>query len=155
VSRNNFVKTITVILGAVIGAVIGIPAIAYIITPAVTAQATNDWIPVGPLENYPVGVPTLFNFTRTIVNGWERTVNSYGVYILRGAMEEVKALSNMCTHLSCRVTWKEDEQIYFCPCHDGLFDLVGDVVSGPPPRPLDEYPTKVEDGTLYIFFVRG
>ena len=64
--------------------------------------------------------------------------------------DKVTALSNRCTHLSCRVTWHEDRREYVCPCHDGYFDAVGKVVSGPPPRPLDPFQSKVENGQIMI-----
>ena len=110
----------------------------------------DAWISAGPIESYPVGTPTLFKFTRTTINGWEKTVNSYGAYIYRETEQKVTAFDNTCTHLSCRVTWLEEEQVYLCPCHDGEFDIDGTVVSGPPPRPLDRFETKVEDETLFI-----
>jgi len=151
-SRNEFVKVTVGVLGTVIGAAIGIPAIAYLLSPAFETQASDAWVSLGPLENYPVGEPTLFTFTRTKVNGWEKTVNSYGVYVYRPSESEVMASSNVCTHLSCRVSWKGDLKEYICPCHDGHFDINGVVVSGPPPRPMDQYETKVEEGNLSILF---
>jgi Rieske Fe-S protein len=106
------------------------------------------------LENYPEGVPTQFNFTRTKVNGWEKTVNSYGVYVLRSG-GSIKVFSNICTHLSCRVTWKDEENVYHCPCHDADFSAEGEIVRGPQPRPLDQYEAVVEDGTIFITFTGG
>lgn len=155
VNRRDFVKVVTAILGTVMAATIGLPAIGYILAPAMKKQASEAWIPTGPVESYPVGEPTLFNFTRSKINGWEKTTNSYGVYIVRGENDEILALSNTCTHLSCRVTWKPEEDWYACPCHAGYFDIQGEVVEGPPPRPLDEYETKVEEGTLYIHYTEG
>jgi Rieske Fe-S protein len=155
VSRRDFIRFITLTLGATIGAVIALPAIGYIVTPAVQTQEGEAWIPAGPLENYPPGVPTLFNFTRTRVNGWEKTTNSYGVFVLRQEGDQVLALSNICTHLSCRVNWKADLTRYTCPCHDAQFDIDGQVVYGPPPRPMDEYETKIEEGILYIHYGEG
>jgi len=137
------------------GAVIGLPAIGYLISPAARAQKKEAWIPLGPLENYPIGTPTLFNFTRTTINGWEKTVNSYGAYVVRFSPDHLKVYSNICTHLSCRVNWKEDIKEYVCPCHDGHFDAEGRVTAGPPPQPLHEYETKIEDGNLFIHFVEG
>lgn len=151
-SRREFVTIVSAALGGVMGAVIGIPAIGYLLSPALKTQKSEAWIPLGKLENYPFNTPTLFTFTRTKVNGWEKTVNSYGVYILRTSESEVKVLSNLCTHLSCRVTWKAEANEYICPCHDGHFDIQGNVDSGPPPRPLDTYETKIEDGNLFLFF---
>ncbi len=154
-SRREFVNLVVGALGGIMGAVVGIPIIGYLVSPALRAQKSDAWIPLGPLENYPIDVPTAFNFTRTKVHGWERTVSSYGVYVLRTAEDQAKVFSNVCTHLSCRVKWREDLGQYACPCHDGSFAKNGDVISGPPPRPLDQYETKVEDGKLFIHFVEG
>ncbi|MDD2695088.1 MAG: Rieske (2Fe-2S) protein [Anaerolineales bacterium] len=149
-SRREFGAILTAFLGTVIGAVVGLPAIGYIISPALKTQSKEAWVPLGPLDNYPVGVPTLFTFTRTKVNGWEKTVNSYGVYVFRKEGGEIEAFSNLCTHLSCRVTWQAEAGEYICPCHDGHFDTQGEVTFGPPPRPLDKYEFKIEDGNLSI-----
>jgi len=153
--RQGFVKIVLSFLGSIMGAVLGLPLINYFITPALQGQQKEDWVALGLLEEYPVGQPTSFTFTRTQVNGWERTSQSYGVYVLRRSESEATVYSNVCTHLSCRVTWKEDQEAYICPCHDASFAKDGSVIKGPPPRPLDEYQTKTEDGTLYIHFLEG
>ena len=156
-SRRDFVTATTAVLGTIMGVVVGLPVIGYVLSPALKSKESENWIPVGPLENYEIGVPKLFSFTRTTINGWERTVNSYGVYVLRETEDEndILVLSNICTHLSCRVTWKEELQAYPCPCHDAKFDIQGKLINGPPPRPLDRYENKVEDGILSILFVEG
>jgi hypothetical protein len=69
-SRNGFVKVITAMVGTAMGAIIGIPAIGYLISPATKAQKSDSWIPLGPLENIPLDEPTLYNFTRSHINGW-------------------------------------------------------------------------------------
>lgn len=152
VQRRDFVNIVLVGIGSVIGLIIGIPAIAYLLSPAVKVQEEEAWIPLGPLDVYPLDDPTLFSYTRTKINGWEKTVNSYGAYVWRygEGTSEVKVYSNRCTHLSCRVTWTEETNIYFCPCHDGRFNKGGEVVAGPPPEPLFEFETKVEGGVLTI-----
>ena len=154
-SRNDFVKGIVGILGTIMGLVVGIPAIGFILSPALKVRSSEAWIPAGPLENYPVGLPTLFNFTRTTLNGWEKTVNSFGVYIHRKSETEIIAFSNVCTHFSCRVNWHDDIKEYVCPCHDGHFGSGGEIISGPQPRPLDIYEAKVEEGSLLIHYVEG
>jgi Rieske Fe-S protein len=155
INRRQFVKVVAVSVGTVITAAIGLPAVAYVMHPASTTQATDSWIPLGPLEEYPIGEPTLFNFTRTVVNGWEKTVNTYGAYVVRYTETDYKVFSNTCTHLSCRVNWRNPEADFHCPCHDGIFDIEGKVVSGPPPRPLYEYETKIEDGIVYIHLLEA
>jgi Rieske Fe-S protein len=152
VSRSDFVKIVTVFIGTLIGTVIGIPAIGYLISPGLRVKETEAWVPLGPLNNYPIGEPKLFNFTRSQINGWEKTVTSYGVFVIRKDENQIRVLSNICTHLGCRVSWHADLQHYVSPCHNGHFDIVGNVVSGPPPRPLDEFTKKIENDNLYILY---
>ncbi|MCJ7702206.1 MAG: Rieske 2Fe-2S domain-containing protein [Anaerolineales bacterium] len=158
-NRREFTAVVMTFLGSIMGAVVGFPLIGYIISPAIKAKKVDDWISLGNLEGYPIGEPTLFSFTRTEVNGWEQTTNSYGVFILRESETAVKVYSNVCTHLSCRVSWVAETQSFDCPCHDAKFNLDGEVVYGPPPRPLDQWAgeeTKIdEEGNLLIHFTEG
>lgn len=153
--RRSFVKVILTAIGGFIGLVVGIPAIAYVLDPALKSQKKEDWIPAGPIDNYSLETPTFFPFTRTTQNGWERTVNSYAVYVIKHSQTQATVFSNVCTHLGCRVSWREDSQDFFCPCHDGIFSKDGAIASGPPPKPLRTYETKVEEGTLYFFLKEG
>jgi Rieske Fe-S protein len=158
ISRRDFVKLITGALGAVIGAAIGLPAIDYLIDPALKAGGKDAWIPLGKLDSFEIGKPTLATFTRSTANGWEKTVNSYGVFVLRTSETDTLVLSNKCTHLGCHVNWNADKQEYICPCHDAQFGINGQVLGGPPPRPLDGYSgdqLQVTDGTLLIYFRGG
>ena len=50
---------------------------------------------------------------------------------------ELQAFNAVCTHLDCTVQYKSDTSQVWCACHNGTYDLGGNVVSGPPPRPLE------------------
>lgn len=52
---------------------------------------------------------------------------------------QFRAYSAICTHLDCTVQYKADTSQIWCACHNGLYDLAGNNVSGPPPRPLDGF----------------
>lgn len=149
-SRRDFIKAVTVWTGGLIAALVGIPSIGYLIGPAIQSKKDSAVIDLGLLENYPIGIPTRFDVTRTQVNGWERTAINYGMYVVRTSDQGVRVFSDICTHLGCRITWHPNIENYVSPCHDGHFDKLGNVVSGPPPRPLDEYTTKVEGGKLFV-----
>ena len=56
-------------------------------------------------------------------------------YII-GGPGGVYALSAVCTHLGCITRFRSDENVIACPCHGSRFDLEGNVVHGPAPRPL-------------------
>jgi cytochrome b6-f complex iron-sulfur subunit len=60
------------------------------------------------------------------------------------------AFSAACTHVACLVTWNEATQQIFCPCHGAYFDTKGNVLSGPPPRPLPAFPVSVVGEKIYI-----
>jgi Rieske Fe-S protein len=158
-SRRDFIKVTAGIVGGTIGAAIGLPAVAYLLQPALRSGGKQAWIPIGKLADMEIGKPYAFTFTRIQVNGWERTANSYGGFALRRSesADDILILSNTCTHLACHVNWKEDLQHYVCPCHDGHFAFTGEVLSGPPPRPLDQYNEFQvdENGNLLIHFIEG
>jgi Rieske Fe-S protein len=152
ITRRKFVTGMTALLGGVISAILGLPAIGYLLSPALekSRSAGDEWVPLGLVEDIPLDEPTLFTFTRTKQIGWERTANSYGVYVVKKSDDNLETFSNVCTHLSCRVSWKEDLNEYVCPCHDGHFAKDGSSISGPQPRGLDSYKHKIEDGTLMV-----
>jgi Rieske Fe-S protein len=70
-------------------------------------------------------------------------------YLVRNG-DSVQALSGTCTHARCTVAWQASSRQFHCPCHRGTYDAQGTVVSGPPPRPLDELQIVVENGTVYL-----
>jgi cytochrome b6-f complex iron-sulfur subunit len=60
------------------------------------------------------------------------------------------ALSAVCTHLTCTVRYESDSGTLFCPCHNGRFDLAGNVISGPPPAPLETYKVEVVGEDIFV-----
>ena len=72
----------------------------------------------------------------------EGKILSFGKYpalMIRMATGELRAFLAVCTHLNCTVGYRSKERDIYCACHVGRFDLDGNVVSGPPPRPLTRF----------------
>jgi Rieske Fe-S protein len=66
--------------------------------------------------------------------------------LVRLSGDRLAAFSQKCTHLSCVVYYQASEQRFECPCHEGVFDArTGDVLEGPPPRPLGRIDVEVRD----------
>jgi Rieske Fe-S protein len=155
-NRRDFIKVTTGIVGGLIGAAIGLPAIAYLLQPAFKAGAKEGWIPVGKVADMVIGTPFPFSFTRVQVNGWERTSTTHGGFILLRSADpkDTLVLNSRCTHLGCTVNWKEEAQAFTCPCHDARFSKEGVVLGGPPPRPLDRYAQfrLTDAGVLEIYY---
>lgn len=68
--------------------------------------------------------------------------------------DKVKAFSAICTHLSCTVQYRIDLGLIWCACHNGRYDLQGRNISGPPPRPLEEYAVHLNKSTGEITVAR-
>lgn len=149
ISRRDAMKTAIALIGGVISTALGIPSVAFLIGPALK-KGEADWMRVGSLSTIELGTPTLFKPKIMRQDGWMAETEEVGVYVLTEDGRNYHAMSNICTHLGCRVRWIGEREQFFSPCHNGVFDKHGYVVSGPPPRPLDEFETKIEDGNLYI-----
>lgn len=63
---------------------------------------------------------------------------------------ELRAFSAVCTHLTCTVNYDGETGTLLCPCHNGRFDLAGNVISGPPPRPLEAFQVEISGSEIYI-----
>lgn len=65
------------------------------------------------------------------------------------------ALSAVCTHLGCTVQYRSDLHEIWCACHNGLYDLNGRNISGPPPRPLDEFEVHIRGDEIVVSRTHG
>jgi cytochrome b6-f complex iron-sulfur subunit len=90
----------------------------------------------GPLDSFATGSVTAFPAGR--------------FYLVRLADGSLLALSRQCTHLGCSVPWDEEKGRFVCPCHASSFDVKGEVLSAPAPRPLDTFPVRVENGVVKV-----
>jgi len=70
--------------------------------------------------------------------------------LIRSETGEYHAFGQQCTHLACPVYYERQHKRLECPCHEGAFDAAtGDVLYGPPPRPLDVIEIEMRDGTVW------
>ena len=147
--RRDFMKAAIFGIGGLISAAIGLPAIAYIVGPALK-QGTDAWIRLGAISKVEPDSPTLFKTTVETQTGWIKAEEEVSAYVSTENGQDFIVMSKICTHLGCRVRWIADDGKFHCPCHNGVFAKDGTVVSGPPPRPLQRLENKVENGILYI-----
>jgi len=102
------------------------PLWRYLIPPAV-AEATTNSVVAGKATEFKNGSGTIVKF------------GSRPAIVVRTSEGEFRAFSAVCTHLDCTVQYKGDTSQLWCACHNGLYDLAGNNVSGPPPRPLQAF----------------
>ncbi len=149
-TRRKFLARTTVAIGAVLTAGLAVPAVAYVLGTAGQRARTLEWKPLGAAGKIELGIPTLFKITVERTAGWVTQEEEISVYVITENGRDFVALSNVCTHLSCRVRWVDDQQSFFCPCHNAVFSKTGEVVSGPPPRPLDRFEVRTEAGQVQV-----
>lgn len=150
VGRRKFLSGIIGVVATAVAAVVGLPAIGYLISPGLAKQNEDQWLTLGPVSSLSPGVPSGFPYSRKLKDGWVESAQSGVAYAITDDGQNVKVFSNVCTHLSCRVNWNSEKGGFFCPCHDGLFGANGEVLAGPPPRPLEQFQTKIENGQIQI-----
>jgi len=112
---------------ALIGAVL-YPIIRYLSPPEVPEAATNQ-VDAGK-TNDPEFLDKQFKIIR---------FGKDPVIVIKVAEEDFRAFSAVCTHLSCIVNFRKDRRLIWCYCHNGIYDLNGKNIGGPPPRPLTPY----------------
>jgi cytochrome b6-f complex iron-sulfur subunit len=83
-------------------------------------------------------------------SGFVFPFGSQPAILIRIPEGELRAFSAVCTHLGCTVTYQPDSKVIWCPCHNGIYDLHGRNIAGPPPRPLPEYKVNVRGDTIIV-----
>ena len=113
------------------------PAIRYIIPPAVAESTSRSVVAAkaGELKN---NTGKVFKF------------GSKPGLLVRTVDGTYRAVSAVCTHLNCTVQYREDLHQIWCACHNGLYDVEGRNVSGPPPRPLEVFAVHVQGEDVVV-----
>lgn len=70
--------------------------------------------------------------------------------LIRTPEGDLRAFSAVCTHLGCTVNYEPEKKVIWCPCHNGIFDLHGRNIGGPPPKPLPEYKVNIRNGQIVV-----
>lgn len=139
-----FINSVAALIGGGLAAVLG----AFAWRPAAAGAAR--WIRAGALGELTPNVPVPRVVSLSRQDGWYRERARETVFLVWDGGQTVHALSATCTHLGCQVRWDAPSTRFRCPCHGGVFDAQGQIVEGPPPRPLDRIETRVEGGTVLV-----
>jgi cytochrome b6-f complex iron-sulfur subunit len=137
-TRRSFLNTLWIILGGVALAEFVAVAFAFLRPSKFKARGVNrdSIIVAGAVERFTPNSVTAF------VRG--------KFYLARLEDGGFLALSSTCTHLGCAVPWVEKEMKFACPCHGSAFDITGNVIAAPAPRPLDIYPITIENNIIKV-----
>ena len=149
VTRRRFMTVSANAAGAVGAAAFVLPALGFAIGPVFKSSA-HHWETVGTVNDFPEDnyIPVVITITPGIGEAGKTTV-----YVRKRnpALDtdpsdrdtSYIAISTRCAHLGCPVRWVDAADRFICPCHGGVYDLLGRRVGGPPVRPLDRFYTRV------------
>ena len=147
-TRRNFYQRVIYSIGAVISAALALPAAAYLfVSPR--RQSDTGWAEAGDVSTLTPNKPQEVVFQKKRVDGWKRSFQRATAWVVK-TETEVVAFTPQCTHLGCGYHWDDDKQHFLCPCHASTFSIEGEVLTGPAPRALDRYESRVEGTRLWL-----
>ncbi len=150
-SRRTFFRWVITGVAGLISVALAIPLLGYVISPAMKRRV-RPWVDVGSVEDVPIGNPKQLEHVTMIQDGYLKSRSQKAIWAVKQPDGQVKVFSPMCTHLGCGYRWDGEEKKFKCPCHGSVFDIEGQVLAGPAPRPLDLLPSKIENGRLLVEF---
>ena len=137
ISRRSFLQISNRILAVLGVTAITIPIVAYFFPPNLE-ETPSEPILVSKLDDLPPGASKTIRFGR------------YPALIINTSAG-LRAYSAVCTHFACVCKWDPARELIVCPCHEGYFEpLEGQVVSGPPPLPLESLAVNIIDDEIYV-----
>lgn len=137
IKRRSFLN---VLLGAGLAGWLGsvlYPVISYLKPPKIPEANINS-VKAGPAVDFPPNSSEIVKFGRI------------PLILIRTEEGDFLAFTATCTHLDCIVQYKPDSKQILCACHNGIYDLRGVNVSGPPPKPLEEYSVNIINNEIVI-----
>jgi Rieske Fe-S protein len=148
-TRRKWLDIFVKMAAGVTAVALSVPTFVMLIVPAFRREKA-PWIRIGHISEFRPNEPKAVTLSYQRRDGWVIRTARTTVYVVVTGDGKVKVLSNICTHANCAVRWERSKQAFFCPCHDGYFAIDGSVKSGPPTRPLDEFPHKIEGGEIFV-----
>jgi Rieske Fe-S protein len=141
--RSALVTIVTAGVGLITAALAGL--VGLVAAPA-KRDTGKRWRRAAPLSGLADDKPLTAVLAERHAQGWFETKKQSVVFIDRDG-SGYRALSATCAHLGCRVHWDDGKHQFLCPCHGGVYDRQGNVVAGPPPRPLERFNVRVNPKT--------
>jgi menaquinol-cytochrome c reductase iron-sulfur subunit len=157
VTRRRFMTVSSQAVGGIAAASFLLPALGFAIGP-VFKQPPHFWEDIGSTEDFTDNnyVPVIVTEAYGIGEAGKTTayVRQHNDAIDTDIYDRTTpyiAISTRCAHLGCPVRWVDAAERFICPCHGGVYDLLGRRVSGPPVRPLDRFPTRVKGDRVELW----
>jgi Rieske Fe-S protein len=133
-------KFLNYLLGTSVVATLGAilyPIFRFMVPPEIVEAQSNSVV-AGKVNDLPTNSGKIFKF------------GSKPGILIKTVSGEILAFSASCTHLDCIVQYDPNQKAITCACHNGKYDLTGKNISGPPPRPLEEFTVNVKGDDITV-----
>lgn len=147
-SRRGFIVRVIQGTYALIGATLAFVVGGAVVAPSFGRRETL-WLHAGDVNTLEEGLPLPFTLRVARPDGPSEVVDRKVIYLVKNG-GQVRALDSTCTHLGCRTRFNTESKQIECPCHGGVYDVNGNVVSGPPPAALRSLDTRIENGQVMV-----
>ena len=153
VSRRQFLSYSLMGVGGFMASGMLMPMVRFAVDPVLQKSGEGDYTPTPQKVDELTETPVRVDYT--IVDrkdGWYKSDESYTAWVYKDG-DEIIALSPVCKHLGCTVSWgnADHPNEFFCPCHAGRYEKNGANIKGTPPiGPLDEFDIMEKDGFVYL-----
>jgi menaquinol-cytochrome c reductase iron-sulfur subunit len=142
--RRTFLAWATHGMGALVGTLLGIPAVAYLLDARNRPAKPGSFKAVARLSELVVNLPTQVVIRDVRQDAWTLHPNDVigRVWLIRRADDRVEAFTTICPHLGCSINFESTQKLFICPCHNGTFNLDGSLRTeagfhNPAPRGMD------------------
>jgi Rieske Fe-S protein len=156
VTRRRFMTGTAQIAGAAAVAAFTLPAVGFAVGP-IFDRPTASWQDIGPLSDFTDSTYRPVTIAISVGVGeagrstaYVRRHNPHVDGPAKDRYDQVVAISTRCAHVGCPVSYVAASERFICPCHGGVYDFRGIRVSGPPPRPLDRFYTRIRNGRVEV-----
>src|SRR6516162_6931322 len=142
--RRSFLKWAINGLGVLWGAILGVPALAFLTDARNRLDPNRGFKTVARLHDLPQGTPVQVVIRDVRNDAWTLHPNDVigRVWLIRRPNDEVDAFTTICPHLGCSINYDKAAALFICPCHGGSFELNGHLkantaAKNPAPRGMD------------------
>jgi menaquinol-cytochrome c reductase iron-sulfur subunit len=156
ITRRRFMTGTAHTAGAISAAAFALPALGFAIGP-IFKSTPHHWEVVGTTAMFPDNnyIPVVVTLTPGIGEAGKATVyiRKHNPALDTDVYDRDTpyiAITSRCAHLGCPVRWVDAAERFICPCHGGVYDLLGRRVGGPPVRPLDRFYTRVSGENVEV-----
>lgn len=157
VSRRGFFEKLSIVLGGLCGAILGVPLVGFVVAP-LFRKMPESWLNVtlpntgtiGKVSDFQIGKTVTVTFEDPSPLPWAGITAKTSAWLRRESDDHFIAFSANCTHLGCPVRWMEGAELFMCPCHGGAYYKDGSVAAGPPPHPLHRFEVRIAEGRVQI-----